>query len=333
MKERDLRIDFLRFLGLTLIVLAHVQAPYTITQIRCFDVPLMLFISGLTSAGKTYGNYWNYVQRRTKRLIIPVWLFLFVYLTCFYIAQSFVGVHYLTWSMIWRSFLLLDHSIGYVWIIRVFLLVMLLTPSLVWLSNKLRNVFFASSLLLILGCILHLVYTFGNKQTDNEIIGLLINDIILYMVGYSIPFVAGLFIKEFTRKQETLFSLILTAIVFTLFIFYSKDHSFPQGLSSEYKIPPHIYYICYGVWVSVIFWYFRNQWGKLSSNRITSFVGQNTIWIYLWHMPFALLSNAMPFNWTIKYIIVYGSAICCFCIQYYFVKKVNSKFAYKYLVG
>ena len=90
MKGRDLTIDFLRFVGLSLIIIAHVQAPYKLTQIRCFDVPMMLFISGLTSSGRSAGNYLEYIVKRTKRLILPVWIFLFFYLASFYFAQSFV---------------------------------------------------------------------------------------------------------------------------------------------------------------------------------------------------------------------------------------------------
>lgn len=43
--QRDLYIDFLRFIGISLIILAHVEAPSGITQFRSFDVPLMVFSS------------------------------------------------------------------------------------------------------------------------------------------------------------------------------------------------------------------------------------------------------------------------------------------------
>lgn len=45
---RNTYIDFLRFIGLTLIILAHVKAPVWITELRCFDVPLMVFVSGIS---------------------------------------------------------------------------------------------------------------------------------------------------------------------------------------------------------------------------------------------------------------------------------------------
>jgi fucose 4-O-acetylase-like acetyltransferase len=46
-QPRDTYVDFLRALGLLLIFVAHTQAPDILARIRTFDVPLMVFISGL----------------------------------------------------------------------------------------------------------------------------------------------------------------------------------------------------------------------------------------------------------------------------------------------
>ena len=132
MKERDLSIDALRFIGLALIILVHVNPPIWIAQFRAFDVPLMIFVSGLAIAEKQTTSYMKYLWNRSKRLLLPVWLFLLIYLSAFYCLQPlFLPEPYLNGEMVLRSFLLLDKSIGYVWIIRVFLLIMLLPPPFV----------------------------------------------------------------------------------------------------------------------------------------------------------------------------------------------------------
>jgi len=46
--SRVVQIDILRFIGLSLIVFAHVKPPTILFEIRSFDVPLMLFISGMS---------------------------------------------------------------------------------------------------------------------------------------------------------------------------------------------------------------------------------------------------------------------------------------------
>ena len=91
MNTRDLSIDYLRFVGLSLIILAHASVPFTLTQIRCFDVPLMIFISGLTASQKTFPSYGKYIVSRTKRLLVPVYIFLTLYLLTLIAAQT-VGV-------------------------------------------------------------------------------------------------------------------------------------------------------------------------------------------------------------------------------------------------
>lgn len=56
-------------------------------------------------------------------------------------------------------------------------------------------------------------------------------------------------------------------------------------------------------------------------------LGQNTIWIYLWHMPFVLIANRISVFWTIRYIFVYGLAVVMFILQRSIVNKDNSDFA------
>ena len=74
---RDLRIDFLKFVGLVMIILAHSGPPGGIFQLRNFDVPLMVFCSGFVfSYGVSYSGYLSYVMARLQRLVIPVWFFL-----------------------------------------------------------------------------------------------------------------------------------------------------------------------------------------------------------------------------------------------------------------
>lgn len=334
MKERDLTIDFLRFVGLSLIIIAHVQAPYNLTQIRCFDVPMMLFISGLTSSGRSAGNYLEYIVKRTKRLILPVWIFLFLYLVSFYFVQFLVlPEQYLTWDMIWRSFLLLDKSIGYVWIIRVFLLVMLVTPPILWLAKRFNRVCDSICLLIILGCLLIAVNTITAMIQSEGFYMVFVRDIAQYTVAYSIPFVAGVYIKNLDSKHEILFFVILSIIAFIVYFFYAQEYTFPRGISEKYKFPPQLYYITYGTLVSTFLWCIRPLWRNFTKFKAAIFIGQNTIWIYLWHMPLALFATVFMHNWILKYIIVYCLAIICFGIQFQIVKKISNNKLTKYLVG
>lgn len=80
--QRDVTIDILRVCGLLLIMLAHVNPPNLIFQIRTFDVPMMVFVSGVSYflSKKADVSYFSYAFSRFKRLVLPVWIFFVFFL-------------------------------------------------------------------------------------------------------------------------------------------------------------------------------------------------------------------------------------------------------------
>lgn len=46
--RRDVTIDLLRFIALTCIIIAHINPSPLLFQLRNFDVPLMVFLSGVS---------------------------------------------------------------------------------------------------------------------------------------------------------------------------------------------------------------------------------------------------------------------------------------------
>lgn len=333
MKERDLSIDVMRFIGIALIVVAHVQAPFCVMQVRCFDVPLMLFVSGLAISYKPINNYWQYIKKRALRLLLPVWLFLACYLSSFYYIQSYIWpTPYLTPRMIVRSFLLLDQSIGYVWIIRVFLVVMLVTPFWKYLTTKFSNLcFFLSFEIFLLFCS-HLLYIFITPL-EHDFSYVLLIDFLQYGLAYSVPFVLGLRIRQSSGFESKMICL-LTVVFFVFSASYCYVHyPSPWDLSNFFKSPPHYYYISYGLMMCSLLWITRNLWVKYLQFDFFVWIGQNTIWVYLWHMPFALLANLLPFPWFVKFFFVSSTAVGLYSIQYWIVKKLNNRFLLKYLIG
>ena len=131
---RDEKIDLLRFIGLAMIILAHVGSPTIILQLRNFDVPLMVLVSGASFA-LAYRNepYASYVWKRIKRLLFPTWIFLTAYFSIMFATGFPMALPDL--NKIAESYLLLS-GIGYVWIIRVFLLVALVSPLILKFNNS-----------------------------------------------------------------------------------------------------------------------------------------------------------------------------------------------------
>ena len=294
----------------------------------------MLFVSGLTASSSRHYRYVDYVTNRTKRLIIPVWMFLAAYLPILYFVQfKFLPEQYLTGEMIVRSFLLLDNSIGYVWIIRIFLIVMLATPFILKLNNRIENIRLFVFVIVAAVFALEGIHLIGVQCDKESVASFVVVDIIQYGIAYSIPFMLGVRCRNAEKKEQHKL-LAFVIVVFTVsLVYYVFSYGLPIRITPNFKTPPHSYYIVYGCFVSVVLWQMKTKISKWLTNKYFILLGQNTIWIYLWHMPLALVSNRISDSWTIRYIFVYGCAIFIFMIQRSFVNKINSDFARKYLLG
>lgn len=150
---RDTRIDILRFIGLAMIIFAHVDPPALLFQLRNFDVPLMVLVSGMSFflSYTPHVSYSDYVWQRVRRLVFPVWVFLTLYFLAQYVLMP--DAPDLNFGTVFGSYALMN-GIGYVWVIRVFLLIALLSPFLYRVNKSVKE---DKKYFLMLGC-LYLLY-------------------------------------------------------------------------------------------------------------------------------------------------------------------------------
>ena len=177
------------------------------------------------------------------------------------------------------------------------------------------------------------VHLIGAHLEKDSVASFIVVDIFQYGLAYSIPFILGVRCRNVEGfEQRKLF--VWSAAIFAIsFIWYVLNYGFPIRITPDFKTPPHSYYIIYGCFVSMILWQIKKKVSKWGINRYFNFLGQNTIWIYLWHMPFVLVSNRVSDSWVIRYLFVYAAAIFMFMIQRCIVNKMKSGFARKYLLG
>jgi len=325
-KERLLTIDSARFIGISLIILAHVLGPGSLLfQIRSFDVPLMVFISGLTSSGKDIPNYWKYFSHRFLRLMVPVWIFYSLYFVILYIGFRLNwAIDFPSWGIIGRTFLCLE---GYGWIIRVFVLIALVAPFLIKLEDKVRNPFV---FLVITGGLIVIQEPLSHvfKGTDSALYKDLWEGCLLSLTGYIPAFLAGLRMRNAQRWEQLLFVAIFSLTTILVFI----SPAIPFDLE-YFKRPPRFPFIVYGIAVSCLIWLCQPVLKELSKIRPCVFVGQNTIWIYMWHILILLFVFRIQVPWWAQYLIVLGGAITLFLPQFYLCKQHRLGGLSKYLVG
>lgn len=334
--SRDISIDLLRVIGLVAIILAHTNPPDLIFQLRSFDVPLFVIVSGL-SYGLSMQNkeisYWLYLKKRLPRLIVPTWTFLIVFFVATFILFNCFGKNYpFSARMIERSFALFnENSIGYVWIIKVFLLVMLIAPICYKVNNKMSNHFSYLILLVAVYAAYELFYFIYSKiyYLPNFVIFIL-NEYLFYIISYSCLFGLGLRMLLFRKKMVLLIS-ILSLISFLICTFYLSLDSKEYFVSTfKYKYPPRFYFVSYGIFVSsLLYLLLDGMLLKKYSTKIIVFLSSSTIWIYLWHILILYLwgwaYSYIPFwcnNFMIKFCIIFCVSICITFLQKYSINKL-----------
>jgi fucose 4-O-acetylase-like acetyltransferase len=318
---RDNRIDILRFIGLAMIMLAHVHPPSILFHLRNFDVPLMVLVSGM-SFGLSYkagASYMLYVWKRIKRLVFPVWFFLSGYYTVKYLLSSGGAPELYT---VFEAYLFIGGD--YLWIIRVFLLVALVAPAIYLYDRHASSTvgYFFTLAALFSG---YEVLRFVSQPYVQSGIGHSLSLVFHYIIPYSILFALGLRIPSLTQAQigRIIFTSIALFILIGLGMLLSLGTILP---TQQFKYPPSIYYFSYAIVVSLMLWLLGekiesvlNHLGLLGP---VLFVGKNSIWIYLWHIPLVELVHT---NFVLKYIIVFSISAILTWIQVWIVDRVITR--------
>jgi fucose 4-O-acetylase-like acetyltransferase len=301
MAMRFEKLDLLRFIGLSMIILAHSSPGLVIFQLRNFDVPLMVLLSGAVF-GLSYKDekYFAYVWKRFKRLVLPVWIFLTVYFLAIYITGYHLNT--VSYDVMLNTYALLS-GIGYVWVIRVFLLVALIAPALYWWNGKqTSNSAYLGVLLSIY--LIYEVVVFTHSELLGKAPETFTLQSIFLLLGYGCVFALGLRMPLLKIRGI----LFLSGFFFITFVLYALYYAFTTGHfkpTQASKYPPTGYYFSYALFAGLMLWVF-SDWlyaysVKIRLNKFILFIAKNSIWVYMWHIP---LIEAAHLVWYFKFPIV-----------------------------
>lgn len=320
--KRDAGIDVLKFIGLVGLIASHTFTNSAILQIRSFDVNLLVIISAFLADKKRSENisYCEYCRKRIKRLLLPTWIFITVYLI---INMCFKFQEY-SKTQIVRSYLLLNNSIGYVWIIYVYLICALVVP---FLSQIETRKMFAKALY-IAGTI---IYLYLSRITDNYWYQL----IVLYPIIYSLISFIGIFLSRNEKKFSSIIMIGGIAIfcVYAVTLYKSTGRFIVTG---EYKYPPKLYYLSYSIGISIMLFKMKNLLLRLANAAnilgIVSFVSKHSLWIYLWHILALQIVLKLGFGQTLSFVgVVIISMILTFIQEAIVCKLENKNVSEKFL--
>lgn len=334
---RNVKYDFLRSIGLIFVILAHVYAPNYMVQIRCFDVPLMVFVSGLVTKNNI-DNVGSFFLKRVARLLLSVYLFITL-LFLFYYLLAQLGVIQLMDNfpdVVINTYLLsTTKGLGYVWIFRVFLLLMIITPIIISLNIQKTKNYILFLLIIITLSFLNILFIKTEVCANSILLTELFRDVIQYVFGYGLIYLIAIRLKSSSEKEQKYHLFVIISLLFISLIVYLHTHDFPISIGKEYKYPPRWYFIIYGLFISVLLYVYLNKLPEfVTTNCFLCFLGQNTMWIYLWHIPFISVGEIVCKNWIYRWLFVLFMAILFYSIQYVVVKKYLKDSTFKkYLIG
>ncbi len=321
--KRDVRIDYLRSLGTALTILAHVNPPTFLLNIRTFDVVLLVMVSSICSYKTkdilTTKEYLSYLLKRIKRLVIPAYVMLSITFVAFYCLYTVVFHKPFFWTsqQVIHSFLLLDSGIGYVWIARVYLIIAIFIPFLCRIHSKITKGYEMFFVIFLLMAACQIFFFLSQKSMCQN---LLFKNYLTYAFPYMLASFCGLSISKSKFGLSFVFSLFLLIFIFlSIFVYRSSGFS-----PSQYKYPPSLYYISYGVVMSSIMYYLFGLLiprHSLTNNMITWF-SRNSYTIYLSHIPFIILLDSISkhyfhINWPIRFtLLIFAAIIVTIAVNY-----------------
>lgn len=319
--KRKVSIDVLKCIGMLLIILAHCGAPTLLDQIRNFDVVLLVILSG-TVAVKSYErseNCFKYIIKRAIRLLVPTYLFLTFLFIVEKIIDIFNPVFPMESKLITTSYTLTS-GIGYVWIIRIYLLCAIAVPILTNIKKYKKTVIAISFIIYEI-----LFYTIGNANV-------ILQQIVYYLIPFGLLCVyIGMRLNDWDNKK-ILKVIVICLLIFIvlLTVFYIVKKQIPK--ISDYKYPPRLYYLSYGIGISLLLYYLFERKNIFDikeklDNKLILFIGRHTMWIYLWQVFYLNTFAFVKFQvtWYVKFIYLVVLSVLTTYIQSKIVEKLNIK--------
>lgn len=317
-KGRDNTIDILRSFALIAIILIHCHPDNIIIhQLTEFNVPMMVFLSGISYALSTKKEtYGAYCLKRFKRLILPTWIFIW----CYGIILSLISSNFMAKFIFFNS---IFYTYWYVWIIRVFFLIALLAPLFKRYIDSINNLKLVIVQLSFIYICYELIIRFVNTES-------LLWDIFAQIIPYSMFFILGMVSMKMKERDFYILSII-GILMFSIIACYNYFTLHTFIVTSTFKYPPQIYYSSFAIAVISILWIIRKSIERIMKvihGRISIFlqyIGSHTIWIYFWHIPVVeyFINTNSDIHYMVKFIIAMSFAVLFAFLQELLVHNLN----------
>ena len=277
----------------------------------------MVIVMGMSfSLGGRDNRYRDYIVKRFRRLILPVWIFLIIYFLIATVLRNVLPVFDFNIEDLFYSFILQTGipeygGIGYVWIFRVYFFMALISPVLKAVSEKCTSKSYTSKsyILILIGLVL-----------INEIVGLLcqtvcavpigevFSQVVPYLTGYAVALFIGIVVDKMSKGQR----IIITLLFGSVFVAHMLVFGFE--LTQTQKYPPRLYYLSYAVMASMVCYACANikRLQPIVRSKIIMWLSQNSFWLYLWHIiPLKVITSSILPDKLDNFVVRYVCIVAC----------------------
>lgn len=320
MKKRLPELDDLRGISIIVMILIHTNVnflsnkwAYSSREISQFAVVAFLFCSSYLAILRPYptvAEFFPYIIKRLKRLLIPFLIFFTIYILFSTIGM---GKHF-SQSYIVKSYTLTG-GIDFNWMVLLFVQIMFVTPFIQYLSEKNKCGLYLYTSIALLSSIIFLKYT--PLSFYRSIMWLPWSLVIVYTIYFD---------RIWNNKMRFIWITLLFGIIFLVtqqYVLLPLHHSFSMYGN---KYPPNLYHISYSLFaVNVI--YFLSQKKLFASplvHSVVNFFSTNSYTLFFIHILVidGVWKWIRPTNWILFFLLVtYISAV----IQMWFNKMGKNK--------
>ena len=321
-------------------MIAHSSPPGWLFQLRNFGTPLLVIGSALTYSfiySKKSLEPLSFYRKRLSRLIIPTWIFLaFFFISYFLVMLKTGGSYPFTKEIIIESFAFIG-GIGFVWILKIYILLALITPIAVKINNNIRknSLYFS---ILVASYIFYELIIFISPPMRSELELLIFNDIIFSFIPYSILYLFGFRMAQ-VKNKYLLFSSLVSLIIFISLVFIKFNATGGFVPTQEFKYPPTLYYLSYAFFsLNIIYLACTSvKIANAKTSELIIWLSSNSLWVYLWHiMAFYIWKETLPdpngdfLLFIVKALFLFSFGIIIVILQNVLLKRLmQSNFKYK----
>jgi len=329
-RPREIRFDLLKAIAILSVMFAHLNPSPWLLQVRNFDVPLFVLVSGslfVLSAGTAPLRWGTYLWARVRRLLLPTWIFLVFFFGIAFVPLLFNDqLRYPFPAEIVRESFLLVQGINYIWILRVLLIIAVFAPLLLTAYRRLSPVLFAVLLAIFYLAQQALVTVLGERA--------LALDPVSQYAFYVLPYLAVFGCGMLAAKADS-FTLWMAGGVSAVAYFclcFLQTGSLAFVFTQPHKYPPDLFYLTYALALSFgLCALFRNVRSIRPAwlHDAVEYLGKHSLALFLWHIVvlFAFFHLRVQGPFALRYLLLIVASVLLTMVQQWVLpKRVKSFF-------